>query len=80
MKRVTLLVPDSVMRVLGSSSHSTVVGFALDDEKLRRVLEESGSYHERWFFKPGSTRVVSVEDVDSEEVDGGERTPASTDR
>lgn len=66
MKIVKLQVPDSMTRVLGSSTGTRSSNVEVDADTILKALV-TNDYHENWFFSdPESVKVLSVEDCPGE--------------
>jgi len=66
MKRITLLVPDEMVRTVGSSRHSRRMRVAVSPEALVHALEVT-DYHESYHFERDTVTVESIEEVEEEE-------------
>lgn len=65
MKKVTLIVPDRIDVMLGSSRGAKVTEAELVTENIMKLLCDRSDYHQHYYFKDASrVRVVSIEDHD----------------
>jgi len=63
MKIVTIIVPDELDVVLGSSRGAKAVKTEVSPENLLNVLCDRSDYHQHHYFKdPTKVRIVSIED------------------
>ena len=62
MKKVTIIVPDKILYVLGTSISSETKKVETNHERIIEALE-ANDYHVNYYFPGGSVRVESVEDV-----------------
>jgi hypothetical protein len=63
MKRITLTVPDHILRTLSTFETSKTTPVETSPEMFLRVLEFK-EYDEYYHFPPGSVTVESIEDID----------------
>ena len=63
MKKVTLLLPDTINRTLGTSRWSETDQIELTPENLLLVLSDVSSYHDRYAFSPDDIRILSIKKV-----------------
>ncbi len=61
MKKVTLILPDKVLRTIGTSRLSRTEEIDLSPESLKLVLCEDTDYHESYKFKAEGIEVLSIE-------------------
>ena len=66
MKKVTLLLPDKIIRVLGTSRISQTSEVDLTPENMINVLVVD-EYHDSFKFKREQVKVLSIESVDDED-------------
>jgi hypothetical protein len=82
VKKVTLIVPDEIQHVIGSSRSRTVESENLSTVNIIAALCDRDDYHQYFYFEsPDGVKVVSI--VDYEEQRSVERktgTPAPDDR
>jgi hypothetical protein len=64
MKKVTLILPDKVLRTLGTSRWSRTEEIDLTPESLQRVLCEDTDYHEGYKFNLEDVEILSIEPLD----------------
>jgi hypothetical protein len=65
MKKVTLVVPDSIDVMLGSSRGAKATKKELIPENLMKVLCDRTDYHQHYYFKDSSkVKIVSIVDLD----------------
>ena len=76
MKKVTLLLPDKIIRVLGTSSMSRTSEIDLTPENMINVLVVD-EYHESFKFKREQVKVLSIESVDDEDQRWGIEFPGT---
>ena len=62
MKKVTIIVPDKILYVLGTSISSETKEVETNRESITEALE-ANDYHVNYYFPGGSVRIESVEDV-----------------
>jgi hypothetical protein len=62
MKKVTLLLPDKIIRTIGSSRWSKTDEVDLTPENLLLVLCDDSSYHDRCKFNWDDVEILSIED------------------
>ncbi|HNW94261.1 MAG TPA: hypothetical protein PKM88_15245 [bacterium] len=63
MKKVTILLPDTVKhRIGGSGGRCREYDMAVNEENVVRFLCEPRDYHEAFLLEPDMVRVLSVED------------------
>jgi hypothetical protein len=67
MKKVTLLLPDEVVSVGGTSRSSTRETLPTNAQTVMQALT-SNDYHLNCFFQVGTVAVVSIEDVEPEVI------------
>ncbi len=65
MKRIVLIVPDTIIKVLGTSSTSHFKEIDVDRKSIIDALE-SNDYHETYFFGKNMVKVISIEDVNGD--------------
>jgi len=68
MKRVTILVPDTMARISGGSDWSQTSEIEVTAYAIRQSLELN-EYHNRYRFEEGAVQVVSIEDVPDDKAD-----------
>ncbi len=61
MKRITLIVPDKIIRVSGTSSWSRSKEVEVDSESIIGALE-ANDYHDNLYFPRGMIKVQSIEE------------------
>jgi len=61
MKKVTLILPDFITRVIGTSAFSKKEEIELTSENLILVLSHNADYHEDYGFQPDDIEIVSIE-------------------
>ncbi len=61
MKKVTLILPDKILRTLGSSRGSRTDEIELTPENLKLVLCEDSDYHESFRFRADEVEVLGIE-------------------
>lgn len=61
MKKVTLILPDKVLRTIGTSRWSQTEEIDLTPESLQLVLCEDSDYHESYKFKAENVEILSIE-------------------
>lgn len=65
MKKLTLIVPDDIDVVHGSSRSAKATKKELIPENLMKVLCDRTDYHQHYYFKDSSkVIIVSIEDLD----------------
>lgn len=65
MKKVTLIVPDEIQHVIGSSRSRTVEIENLNSANLIRALCDRDDYHQYFYFEsPDDVKVVSIVDYE----------------
>jgi hypothetical protein len=64
MKRVVLLLPDTINRTLGGSRWSKTDEADFTEKNLLSVLCDRSNYHDHWSFSPEDVQILSIEDVD----------------
>ncbi|MFA9453321.1 MAG: hypothetical protein ACERK6_05330 [Candidatus Aminicenantaceae bacterium] len=64
MKKVTLILPDKVLRTLGTSRWSRTDEMDLSPESLELVLCENTDYHESYKFQAEDIKILSIEPLD----------------
>lgn len=62
MKKVTIIVPDKILYVLGTSISSETKEVETNHERIIEALE-SNDYHVNYYFPGGTVEVESIEDV-----------------
>jgi len=63
MKKITLIVPDKIQHVIGSSRSRRVKSEKVMPENLIKALCDRDDYHQYFYFKsPDSIKVVSIVD------------------
>jgi len=62
MKRVTIIVPDKILYVSGTSISSETKEVETSRENITEALE-SNDYHVNYYFPSGTVKVESVEDI-----------------
>ena len=63
MKRVTLIVPDKIQLVIGSSRSRRIESEDLKAESLKKALCDRSDYHQYFYFEsPDDVKVVSIVD------------------
>lgn len=63
MKKVTLIVPDTISRLLGSTRGAVKEEIELNPENLLLMLTFRADYHEDYGFPPDQINVVSIESI-----------------
>ena len=61
MKKVTLILPDKVLRTIGTSRWSRTDEMELSPESLRLVLCEDTDYHNSYKFRAEDIEILSIE-------------------
>jgi hypothetical protein len=65
MKRVTLIVPDKIQHVIGSSRSRRVESENLKSANIIKALCDRDDYHQYFYFEsPGDVKVVSIVDYE----------------
>ena len=65
MKKVTIVVPDKVDVMLGSSRGGKATKKELNPVNLMKVLCDRTDYHQHYYFMDSSkVKIVSIEDLD----------------
>jgi len=64
MKKVVLLLPDKINRIIGRSRWSKTDLIDLTPENLLLVLSDKSSYHDRYTFSPVDVQILSIEEVE----------------
>ena len=65
MKKVTLLVPDTIEHFVGSSYRSKSVSEDLTPENMKKALCDRSQYHQYYWFKsPDNVHVISITDYE----------------
>ena len=63
MKKITLIVPDKIQHVIGSSRNRRVKSEEVIPENLIKALCDRADYHQYFYFKsPDDVKVVSIVD------------------
>jgi hypothetical protein len=63
MKKITLIVPDTINYVIGSSRSRRSKSEDITPDNLRKALCDRSDYHQYYYFKPSDeVRVVSIDD------------------
>ena len=60
MKKVTLILPDTISHTLGSSRHTRTVEIDLNPENLMRLLRGTGDYHESFRMDTSQVEILSM--------------------
>ena len=63
MKKITLIVPDTITRILGSPRGSMQDEIEISPENLVLLLTFKADYHEDYGFPPDQIKVVSIESI-----------------
>ena len=65
MKKITLIVPDKIQHVIGSSRNRRVKSEEVIPENLIKALCDRNDYHQYFYFKsPDDVKVVSIVDYE----------------
>ncbi|MHA2408403.1 MAG: hypothetical protein ACXACA_08540 [Candidatus Ranarchaeia archaeon] len=65
MKKVTLILPDKIQHVIGSSRTRTVEIENLNSANIIRALCDRDDYHQYFYFEsPDDVKVVSIVDYE----------------
>ena len=65
MKKVTILVPDELDVVQGSSRGASATTTEVVPESMMKVLCDRSDYHQHYYFKDESrVKILSIEDLD----------------
>jgi len=64
MKKVTLILPDQVLRTIGSSRWSRTDEVDLTPENLKLVVCQDSDYHDTYRFKAEDIEILSIEPLD----------------
>ena len=64
MKKVTLILPDKILRTIGSSRWSRTDEIDLTPESLKLVLCEGADYHDTYRFKEEDVKILSIKPLD----------------
>ncbi len=62
MKKVTLIVPDEIIHVIGTTSSSRQKKIMTDRKNIVQALE-TNDYHDNYYFPIGSVKVESVRQI-----------------
>jgi len=63
MKKVTLIVPEKIQHVIGSSRSRNVKSENLTPENLIKALCDRADYHQYFYFEsPDTVKVISIVD------------------
>jgi hypothetical protein len=63
MKRVTLIVPDKIQLVIGSSRSRRIESEDLKTDSLKKALCDRNDYHQYFYFEsPDDVKIVSIVD------------------
>ena len=63
MKKVTLILPDTISHTLGSSRWTKTIEIDLNRTNLMRMLEGAGDYHESFRIDTSQVEILSIENV-----------------
>ena len=77
MKKVTLLVPDTIEHFVGSCSRSRSISEDLTPENIKQALCDRSEYHQYyWFESSDNVHVISITDYEqSNEMEDDQRSP-----
>ncbi len=62
MKKVTLIVPDKINHVTGTTSSSRLKEIVTDEKNIIRALE-TNDYHDNYYFPINSVKVESIRKI-----------------
>ena len=65
MKKITLIVPDKIQHVIGSSRSRIVKSKNVIPDNIKQALCDRDDYHQYFYFEsPDDVKVVSIVDCD----------------
>ena len=63
MKKVTLILPDTILHTLGSSRWTKTVEIEVNHANLLRMFEGSHDYHESFRLDTSRIEILEIENV-----------------
>jgi hypothetical protein len=70
MKQITLIVPDTIDHVIGSSRSRKLKSEDVTQDNLKRALCDRSNYHQYYYFKASDkVKVVSIVDYEEESTE-----------
>jgi hypothetical protein len=63
MKKVTLILPDTILHTLGSSRWTKTIEIDVNPANLMRLFEGSNDYHESFRLDTSQIKILLIEKV-----------------